>query len=295
VTGLTNGTQYSFRVSAYNGTEWSEPSTTATATPRGEADLLGPQVPETPLPLGQGNALIDGKPAEISVEPNSEVSPSGLIMTGDGFSMSLAGVNRANQPLGLTPEGALILESDRFASVEGTGFKPLSEVQLYAFSEPRFLGSITTDANGGFNGKVQIPLDLPAGQHTLQANGLSPNDEVRSLSIGVLVREAKTRQLARNVYFAGGSSKITAVAAKNLRALVASKKSAISQVRVTGFVQATTSTANDRALSAARARAVKVFLKKLGVKAQFTLKAAGAASASSTDRRSRVTITLDVT
>lgn len=100
------------------------------------------------------------------VDANRAIRVEGL-----GFSMALAGTFSQGTPLGLTPDGALILESDRFASTWGSGFMKEGPIKLYLFSQPVYRGDVLTNAQGEFLGQVQLPLSIPAGRHTIQANG----------------------------------------------------------------------------------------------------------------------------
>jgi outer membrane protein OmpA-like peptidoglycan-associated protein len=115
----------------------------------------------------------------------------------------------------------------------------------------------------------------------LQANGLTPDSQVRSLSLGVQVIPATARtelqSAASTVYFAALSSRLDTTAKKSLDALVKGRKKAVTRIVVNGFVQGTDSTANDRALSLARAQAVARYLKSQGVTGKVVVRANGVA------------------
>ena len=144
-----------------------------------------PSIPASGLPLGDSALLVNGTSSVVTVTPNALSQATAINITGSGFTMSLQGLNQSNQPLGLTPDGALIVQPSRMASFSGTGFMPDTNVDIYIFSTPRLLGSIRTDSSGNFNGSITIPSDLEAARHTLQLNGYAPTGEVRSLSLGV--------------------------------------------------------------------------------------------------------------
>lgn len=84
-------------------------------------------------------------------------------------------------------------ESSNTAQVTGFGFKPGTQVDVWLFSEATYLGSLTVQADGTFAGDVPIP-NLPAGEHTLQTNGMTVDDRVRSANaaIGVASETAPT-------------------------------------------------------------------------------------------------------
>lgn len=194
LTGLSNGTTYAVRVRAVNSYGGGLASNAVTVTPFAPSLApitpgSNPNLPATGVPLGQAVLLVDGQLTVVSVAPNAGSNPTGLNVSGTGFTMALKGLNATGQPLGLTSDGALILENDRTAFVEGTGFKPNSTVDVYLFSTPRLLGTVPTDANGNFSGSVPVPLDIAAGRHTLQSNGFTASGSVRSLNLGVQLDE----------------------------------------------------------------------------------------------------------
>ena len=274
----------------------SEPSPTASATSTptptptaSVATVLGPVtnasnsgVPAGGVAQGTGILIVNGEKVLVTVNPD-ERDVRLLEVSGPGFTMSLAGLNAQGKPLGLTPDGALILEQDRTAAVAGTGFQPNSLVYLYLFSEPRLLGTVQTDANGTFKGQVPLPADIADGRHTLQSNGFTPDGTVRSLSLGVVMATpvvALPKQATTMVYFESLSSVLTDEGRSTLKALV--KKTGKKDVRTLsiGYVQGTTITANDEALSTQRAKSVAAYLKKLGLKGRFVVRGDGIAKES---------------
>jgi hypothetical protein len=97
------------------------------------------------------------------------------------------------------------LVRDRTVAVGGFGFAPNSWVDVWilpngeavaakgltlASVEPIYLGRVQVDADGNFSGDLPVPAGVPDGQHTLQANGRSFDDQVRSLNLGVQVLSA---------------------------------------------------------------------------------------------------------
>ena len=285
-----------------------EPSPTASATPTPTASptasttaVLGPVtntansgVPAGGVAPGTGVLIVNGEKVSVTVKPDARDEKL-LEVSGPGFTMSLAGLNAQGKPLGLTPDGALILEQDRTAAVAGTGFQPNSLVYLYLFSEPRFLGTVQTDANGSFTGQVPLPADIADGRHTLQSNGFTPDGTVRSLSLGVVLATpvvATSKRATAKVYFESLSSVLTEEGMSTLKTLV--KKTGKKGVRTVsiGYVQGTTITSNDEALSTQRAKNVAAYLKKLGLKGRFVVRGDGIAKESGpTARRVNISVT----
>jgi outer membrane protein OmpA-like peptidoglycan-associated protein len=190
--------------------------------------------------------------------------------------MALAGLDSNGDQLELDGDGNLVLQNDRLAYVEGTGFLPNSDVKLYLFSTPTYLGIVHTDADGNFSGTVEIPQEIEAGIHTLQANGFSDDGVIRSLSLGVSVTDAvgggKKKTGKAKIFFAIDSAHITKSAKKAIRKMIKQLGSKnLKVVRILGFATPSDSLLADRKLSIKRAKAVKAFLKSIGVKGKFNV------------------------
>ena len=199
VTGLANGTTYTFAVRALNGAGWGDYSPASNPVrPTGATPAPAP-VPVPPLEPGQSQLVVDGKVTPVQVDPNSRAD--GLTITGDDFSMNLTGLGRDGQPLNLSPEGALILNEDRQVDTSGSGFQAASEVDLYIdpptlvttsgrsarAAEATYVGTLLTDGKGAFAGRPTLPAGISAGKHILQAVGLTKSGAPRAMSLGVLV------------------------------------------------------------------------------------------------------------
>jgi outer membrane protein OmpA-like peptidoglycan-associated protein len=235
----------------------------------------------TPPALGTSALVVNGVPAPVTLRTNE--GRTAVQVSGSDFSMTLEGRGAGGQPLGLTAEGALVLESDRFATTSGSGFLSESRVRLYLFSTPRYVGEVLTNPDGTFSGTVQLPADVPPGLHTLQASGYTVDGQIRSLSLGVLVRDAGTHssqvsRLSSKVHFRPLSSTLTAQARRALHRLTAKASSRPATVMIMGFVQPSDTTRNDMTLSTRRAKAVATYLRRHGVKGTFVYRGAGVGS-----------------
>ena len=203
VTGLANGTPYTFTVEALNGAGWSpKGGPSAPVTPGGPTPAPEPQPLPAPLPPGgsvlQTNGVVD---PNVKVDPNTK--SDGLVISGDGWNMDLDGLGPDGKPLNLGPDGSLRLANERDVATEGTGFLPNSEVDLYVdppvlltgasarvsarAAEAVYVGTVKTDARGNFTGTATLPEDILPGDHVLQAVGYSPSKQSRAMSLGVIV------------------------------------------------------------------------------------------------------------
>ena len=239
--------------------------------------------------------LVNGSKVDVTIAPNRRSNPDGLVVSGGNFTMRIAGLNAAGGGLPLADDGALILQRSNLARTEGTGFQSNGPVQIYLMSTPRFLGTVMANADGSFTGTVLLPADIKPGRHTLQSNGLTPDGKVRSVSVGVLLRDAAPSKLARakaKVFFAPLSVELTAESKVALNMVARKVGSRTAATVVIGYVQGTSITTNDRTLSDERAQVVAQYLKDRGVKGRFTVRGDGVApEVGATARRVRVTIT----
>jgi outer membrane protein OmpA-like peptidoglycan-associated protein len=206
--------------------------------------------------------------------------------------MELEGRGSNGQPLGLTSDAALRLERGSTAQVKGTGFAPNSDVQVYLYSTTRFLGTIRTNASGAFDGSVPVPADVELGRHTLQANALGSDNNVRSLSIGVVFEApAKTLRTAKaTVSFDPLSAVLTPKAKKALRSLAQKTKGTATAGFAIGYVQKDGNSANNASLSKQRARAIVRFLKANGVTAPLSSRGNGALTKKKTGRSATISV-----
>ena len=283
-------------------------STTPTTTPT-TSPTTSPVVPVVgPVPLGTsslpsggvapGSAvfLVGGVPQSLTVKPDAPVTSqaTGLVATGDGFSLRLAGLDSVGKPLGLSTDAALVLQPDNTAAVEGTGFAPNSDIQVYVFSTPQLMGTVRTDATGAFTGTVSVPKNLELGHHTLQVDGLSATGTSRSLSLGVVLKaspSAATQKVARaTVMFASGSASLTSQAQRELLALARATGGKSTGGLVVGYVQRDGKLAMNAALSAKRANAVAQYLRAHGVKAKLNTRGDGALGPQDAARKAVVTL-----
>jgi hypothetical protein len=172
--------------------------------------LFVPDVVPVPVPVaeslpvvapGASQALEDGVFVDVVV---AQEAPTRWTMTGDGFEWALE-IPPSPGVDGGSADGVVTLVRDRTVAVGGFGFAPNSWVDVWilpngeavaakgltlASVEPIYLGRVQVDADGNFSGDLPVPAGVPDGQHTLQANGRSFDDQVRSLNLGVQVLSA---------------------------------------------------------------------------------------------------------
>jgi hypothetical protein len=152
VSGLTNGTAYTFSVTA-TSTIGTSPASVPSA----------PSVPTEPIPP----AIPDSQPV-VTPEPPAPVLEREAAEQVSGVE-DLQLVAPTRQAISLLPLAMLTERPSRGAQVTVTygGFEPSELVQFVVASTPQVLGTAHADAAGSVTMTFQIPADLGPGVHTL--------------------------------------------------------------------------------------------------------------------------------
>lgn len=122
--------------------------------------------------------------------------PAGATSTG-GVDLSVRVLTPATSPRPVVEVPLEIPNNVPLADVTFTislsGLEPYSYVQIFAHSEPVLLASGTADASGTFTAVVDLPPDLPPGDHSLSVqNTLSNGTTVETTLLAFAVSESGT-------------------------------------------------------------------------------------------------------
>ncbi len=124
-----------------------------------------------------------------SIEKKVEIvriNGSAIRMTStDGFTLNISTRDKDGQPLQFNSRGGIVVKHGNFISISGEGFAPGTLAKTWLFSSPRELGNLNVSTDGSFAADLPITDDIPVGLHVAQVDGLSPDGEVRSLSLDV--------------------------------------------------------------------------------------------------------------
>ncbi len=158
----------------------------AQPSPAPEANRVEGVIPT--LTPGSSIATNAGVPEEVRVSAVEEQNLA--VVEGDGWSMAI-GVVAEDGGVQATDGGAsLTLVRNETARVSGDGFMPGTRADVWLFSEPTLLGTVTIDDEGRFDGEVNIDGRVIAvGNHTLQLQGVGEDGYVRAANMGVTVGE----------------------------------------------------------------------------------------------------------
>lgn len=96
--------------------------------------------------------------------------------------------------------------------VSGSGFAANSQIVITIESTPRTLDRVQADADGTFSVEVAIPIDMPAGQHTLKASGVTPDGAPQVLSTPITVAGDAVGEVERLAFTGVNAAAAVAVA-----------------------------------------------------------------------------------
>jgi CshA-type fibril repeat protein len=226
VTGLTNGNDYRFEVSATNATgtsAWSAPSRIVTpfapvgapAAPSSVTAVAGaasltvswPAVPGAQSYLatarpGPATCTVTGTSCVLGATAGTTYTVTVVALAAGRTSPASAPSNPVtpaapavppSPPTGApvtltTDQGPIgVASSGATITVIGSGFAPFSTADVIIYSTPTRLGSAVTDATGSFSLPVTVPAGLPAGAHTFLASGVDPSGQSRLMALPVTV------------------------------------------------------------------------------------------------------------
>lgn len=179
------------------------PSPSTTVVPVPVVDETGEEVlPD--LEPGESVVYDDGvaEVVEVLVEESTD-----LVLRGQDFELRLKGdcSVRLCEVVEENAREVLELDVDGAANVSGYGFKPGTQVHIWLFSEPKYLGWLWVLEDGTFEGSVDL-LDVEWGEHTLQVNGISFDDQERTANLGVRINGGPVPEAAPVQLPATGSS-----------------------------------------------------------------------------------------
>jgi hypothetical protein len=180
------------------GNSSTPPGSGVSVTPPTTTTVPAPAVP-APVPdggalprlsPGASQVIQDGVPVTVEVFVDNTTD---LVVRGPDFELRLAGECARSCAIETSADGrqVLTLEERGLANVSGEGFQSGSPVYVWLFSEPRFLGELTVNADGTFTGIVPLG-DIAPGEHTLQVNGISSDGLPRTANLGVRVNPLHT-------------------------------------------------------------------------------------------------------
>ena len=138
------------------------------------------------LTPGEALGTSAGLPQVIEVRAIEEQKRA--VVDGGDWSMAVDVASSTGGVQSVDSGAQLTLVRDESAMVSGSGFMAGTRADVWLFSEPTLLGTVTVDENGEFVGEVTIDgIVIPPGDHTLQLQGVGQDGYVKATSLGVAV------------------------------------------------------------------------------------------------------------
>ena len=267
------------------GSTQTKPSDTSTVTTPAVVPTKPASAPDTKTattPALKPMLQTAGVTEVVTIKPNED--KTGIIVSSENWSLQIKSTTQFVQGTTEDTSARVVIEKGNTVTTSGTGFKPFSQVDVYVYSTPTWLGAVMTDEFGNFTTTLPMPNALPEGDHTFQAQGQTPESTERVAAIPITLVPAtivnKPGSMRFEVYFGMNSVVITkAEKAKTARMIKIAKSKIASGAKVTveisGWVQPNPNPGNVKYLSTNRAKNVRDLVQSLGLKGSYTLKYPG--------------------
>jgi hypothetical protein len=138
------------------------------------------------LDAGETTALVRGQQVDVSVE---RVNDRLVLTLPNDVSVTFGRSGVDSDSAIVADDGVLRMYREEFVDVNMAGLVPGTIYTVFMFSDPVELGRGQADADGAVATIVAVPKDAEYGEHTLQVNGVGPDGEMVSLSMGFEVLE----------------------------------------------------------------------------------------------------------
>lgn len=190
------------------------------ATSPGDSEPSAPSIPPTPTapknqPLpptastdggssnpgegsspGNGGVGSSGILSKDSIGESIRITPNenrtGLLFEASNWSIDVRSESQLVQDARGEPDSRLATEFTGSITISGSGFRPRTQVDFYAYSEPIWLGAAITDENGLFEFPTKLPRSVAVGEHILQVIGSSPEDKLLVANLPLLVLDRRS-------------------------------------------------------------------------------------------------------
>ena len=269
-----------------------------------KAPVTTPLVEIKPTEFTKPILTTGGKTDEVVVVKEND-EKTGYVVAAADWSIAISSTTKFVQGTTQDTTARVVIERGNSVTTNGTGFKPNSQVDVWVYSTPIWLGAVITDEVGNFTTTLPMPAALPEGDHTFQAQGLTPDDIARAAAVPItLVPKTTTpvavksfKKLKFSVFYPMDSFILTDKEKRTVKRKVqAALKSAPNRtkfkVSIVGWVQPTRVSPHIQYLSDGRANAVRKYMQALGLKGKYILNAPGHDKVNiSASRRADVVIT----
>jgi hypothetical protein len=193
ISGLTNGTDYSFDAIAKNPAGDSASSASVDSTPNsaggnttggGSTDgntSGGGATNNDALSPGDVNATVNGVPVEVDVNTSSNGT---VTIKGSDFSLTFDSPTSGGNSGLFLPQGGNV-------TFQGNGYQSNSNIDSTLVTTNTKLGSTKVSKSGTFTSKISVPRSTRSGNHQLSVKGTTKTGATRTIAVGVKVAKMK--------------------------------------------------------------------------------------------------------
>jgi len=143
--------------------------------------IQSPNAPQ--VEVGEVAALVDGKPAAVSVLRSENRVTASVA----GIAATISGLTIEDEVVSLDSDGNLRLDEEDQLVVDASGYVAGQEVSVWMYSSPSRLGVVTADASGNITGTFDIPAGIDSGDHRVVLDGANENGQPVIISLGIAV------------------------------------------------------------------------------------------------------------
>lgn len=167
-----------------NGTTSGAGVTTSSTSSTTSTTTTTVPAPETPTAEpGEGVVMVGGKATVATVSrANNKITVGAA-----GINVTFSGISPNGDIIPLDSDGNMRVVGDDVVAIDGSGFAPNSEIEVWMFSTPRMLKKITSDSAGRITENVELPGVLEEGDHRFVLNGESASGDDALVGLGLIV------------------------------------------------------------------------------------------------------------
>lgn len=183
VNNSTSGTSDESSAQTRNGTTTGAGVSTTSSSTTSTTTTTVP-APETPAAEpGEGVVMVGGKATTATVTRSNNKITVGAA----GINVTFSGISADGEVIPLDSDGNMRVVGDDIVAIDGSGFAPNSEIEVWMFSTPRMLTTISSDSAGRVTENVTLPGVLEEGDHRFVLNGQAANGDDALVGLGLIV------------------------------------------------------------------------------------------------------------
>ena len=183
VNNTTSGTSDESSTQTRNGTTTGAGVSTTSSSTTSTTTTTIP-APETPAAEpGEGVVIVGGRATTATVTRSNKKITVGAA----GINVTFSGISADGEVIPLDSDGNMRVVGDDIVAIDGSGFAPNSEIEVWMFSTPRMLTTISSDSAGRVTENVTLPGVLEEGDHRFVLNGQAANGDDALVGLGLIV------------------------------------------------------------------------------------------------------------